>query len=100
MLIQSNQISISHENPVLCLILLNFAAGTLLGLFEKGEFPLLGYDIMTNDVEGAVFIQNFKVAVIRRQPLIQNLFNLDSFCAETDTPGCFFSPVSGIALNL
>jgi len=65
----------------------------------KSDAPAFARHVMTEDVEGPVVTGDLEIAVIRRQPLIEDFRDLDPTVIEEYGPGHFFASVSGVALH-
>ena len=64
----------------------------------KGDVPALARHVVTEDVKGPVATGNLEIAVIRRQPLIEDFRNLDPAAIKENGPGCFFALMASVAL--
>ena len=66
----------------------------------KHEFPSSGYTIMANDIGCLIIAQEFEIAMIRGQPAIQYLNDLNFIVGQFDETGRFLTPVAGITIYL
>ena len=55
---------------------------------------------MANDIGCLIIAQDFKIAMIRGQPAIQYLNDLNFIVGQFDEARCFFTPISGITVYL
>jgi len=68
------------------------------GYLIKHQFPSPGYTIMANDIGCLIIAKNFEIAMIRRQPAVQHLDDLNFIVGHFDVARGFLAPVSGIAV--
>jgi hypothetical protein len=62
----------------------------------KGYFPLIFMGVVAENIYPSIIPADFKIPVIRRQPAVHYLIDMDFPVFEPDLAGGFFSPVSGM----
>ena len=75
-----------------------FGAGDYTRCPIKHEFPSTGYTIVANDIGCPIVAKEFKIAMIRGQPAIQHLYDLNFIVGQDDKARRFFAPISGITV--
>lgn len=64
-----------------------------------GQLPMGRRHVIPKDVAGAVAATNLEVPVIRGDPGVDDLDDLDRAAIEREPPRCLLTAVSGIALD-
>jgi len=75
-----------------------FWAGDYTRCSIKHEFPSTGYTIVANDIGCPIVAKEFKIAMIRGQPAIQHLYDLNFIVGQDDKARRFFAPISGVTV--
>jgi hypothetical protein len=67
--------------------------------FEHGQLPSVGKHIVPEDVDVPVSAEDFEVPVVRGEPAVEDLYDIDFPAAEKEPPGSLLAPVSGVAIH-
>jgi hypothetical protein len=67
---------------------------------KKGHLPLIPEGIMAQDIDITVIAQYLEIAMVRRQPSIQDLIHNDASRGYPEAPRRLFSTISAVAFHL
>ena len=66
---------------------------------EEGQIPETALDIMAQDVERSIRAKDLEVAVIGRQPLVEDLRHLDRPLVHEQPPRRLFTSMTSVAFD-
>ena len=69
------------------------------GPVKHRQLPSARHHVVSQDVAGAVVAADLEVAMIRRQPCVENFDDLDDPAAERQSPRCLFAAMTGVAFD-
>ena len=67
---------------------------------EKGHLPLIPQRIMAQDIDISVITQYLEIAMVRRQPSIQDLIHKNASRGYPEAPRRLFPTISAVAFHL
>jgi hypothetical protein len=69
-------------------------------LFKKDNFPRACKRIVAEDILTAIISEQFKIAVVRGQPLIQNLAHVNDARLETKSSWSLLAPIAAVTFHI
>jgi hypothetical protein len=69
-------------------------------ILVEDQFPGPDLGIMPDDVDGPIVAEDFKIAVIRRQPLIEHLSDIHRMLGKANPAGRLFAPIAGVTIDV
>ena len=66
---------------------------------EESQLPLLRRHVVSENVDSAAVVADFEVAVVRREPAVDDFRDFDARVRRAETARGFLSAPAGVALH-